>query len=217
MEFPVWVKNFETFVNSKANDEQGKLAYLNKYTRGEAKGAIKMLIYLDSEGDCYTKAMSILRERFGGESIIVDAYTRKLTDWPPIPHDDGPALVAFSDFLQCCLTARKSTSLLSFLDDPREQRKLLIKLPYYIIKNWRDIVVHYNPSNSNTPHSGKYHHPSFESLCNLIQLEAKKASNPFVSDSALIAEECSNSRNGTKVVRWKPRDSNTTTKYKLGE
>ncbi len=108
---------------------------------------------------------------------------KKLINWLPISQHNGPVLTAFSDFLKCCLAAMKHTSHLSFLNDPREQRKVLAKLPDHIVHDWRKQVMTCldTNSNSNTPNSDEEHHPHFEMLCEFIQKEAKGVSNPFVS------------------------------------
>ncbi len=158
MEFKSWLKNFETYVESKTSIGTERLAYLDRYTTGEAKDAIQMLMHFNSDAD-YVQANKILRDRFGNKSIIADAYTKKLMNWLPISPHNGPALTAFSDFLKCCLAAMKHTSYLSLLNDPREQRKMLAKLPEHIVDDWRKQVMIYldTNSNNNTPMKSTTH------------------------------------------------------------
>ena len=102
MEFPIWIKKFETQIEARTSNGGERLAYLDKYTTGKAKDAIKMMMHLNSNAD-YEQAKDILWKRFGNASIIADAYTKRLMNWPPILQHNGPALSAFSDFLRCCV------------------------------------------------------------------------------------------------------------------
>ena len=99
MEFPLWIKKFKTFVEARTIDASERLAYLDKYTSGEAKEAIRMLMYLNTNQD-YDTAKRILWQRFGNESVVANAYMKWLSGWPQIPQDDGPALMKFSDFFR---------------------------------------------------------------------------------------------------------------------
>ncbi|XP_063878734.1 uncharacterized protein LOC135110395 [Scylla paramamosain] len=212
MEFPSWLKNFETYVESKTSVGKERLAYLERYTTGEAKDAIKMLMHFNSDAD-YVQAKKILSDRFGNKSIIADAYTNKLMNWLPISPHNGPALTAFSDFLKCCLAAMKHTSYLSFLNDPREQRKVLAKLPGHVVHDWRKQAMIYLDTNSNnTSSSNEEHHPPFEMLCEFVQKEAKGASNPFLSWNSVSKEVNDWIKTQTRATNWKPRESNIMTK-----
>ena len=94
MEFLLWIKKFKTFVEARTIDASERLAYLDKYTSGEAKETINMLMYLNTNQD-YDTGKKILWQRFGHESVVANAYMKRLSGWPQIPQDDGPALMKF--------------------------------------------------------------------------------------------------------------------------
>ena len=210
MEFPVWMKTFENYIESKVRTGADRLALLKKYTCGDAHEAVRMILSLDTDAD-YMEAKSILKQRFGSKSIIADAYIKRLMNWPPVLPRNGPALRAFSDFLRSCRVAMKHTSHLSFLDNPREQRKLLTKLPVNMADKWRTMVTDYiiNKSNSSFPEMDEEYHPPFEMLNDFVLREAEGANNPFTSHDAINIEanEWNKYDTGTRAAKWKPNST----------
>lgn len=214
LEFPLWIKDFDSYADSRARSSAEKLSFLHKFTSGAAQHAISMISkFLNSE-TAYIQAKEILWERFGEESVIADAYSSKLAEWKPIPQDDGAALTAFSDFLRCCKAAKDHTSYLAFLDQAREMRKLLTKLPRDITEQWSVLALDFreNYASSKTPHSSTGHkqHPPFDMFCTFVQRAAKKMSCPFFSRNAIDREADDTNR----PPRRKPRESSSMTKSK---
>lgn len=107
LEYPIWIKAFETFIEGKTKTSAERLYYLGKFTTGEAKEAISGLLSLDSE-EAYVRAKKILTRRFGNTFLVSNAYRKKIESWPKIASNDGPGLRRFSDFLQHCRTAMDS-------------------------------------------------------------------------------------------------------------
>ena len=64
-------------MEARTIDASKRLAYLDKYTSGEAKKAIRMLMYLNTNQD-YDTAKRILWQRFGNESVVANAYMKRL-------------------------------------------------------------------------------------------------------------------------------------------
>ena len=139
LEYPIWIKSFETFIERKTSDPSERLYYLGRYTAGEAKEAVSGLLTLDN-GDAYQKARKILTSRFGNQFMVADAFRKKVNDWPKIAPNDGHALRKFSDFLEHCNTAMNTIRYLNVLDDPDENQKILKKLPNYLVARWSRIV-----------------------------------------------------------------------------
>ena len=97
------------------------------------------LLPLDTE-EAYTKAKQILASRFGNSFLVSDAYRKKIAEWPKILPNDGPGLRRFSDFLEHCNTAMNKIHFLNVLNDPDENKKMLRKLPHYLVTRWSRVV-----------------------------------------------------------------------------
>ncbi|CAB4035179.1 Hypothetical predicted protein, partial [Paramuricea clavata] len=59
LQYPIWIKAFETLIERKTNQPSERLYYLGKSTSGEAKEAVSGLLPLDTE-TAYAKAKKIL-------------------------------------------------------------------------------------------------------------------------------------------------------------
>ena len=209
LDFPLWVKDFDSYADSRARTSAEKLSFLYKFTSGVAQHTISMISKFLTSENAYKEAKAILWARFGEESVIADAYSSKLANWKPVPQDDGSALTAFSDFLRCCKAAKDHTSYLAFLDQAREIRKLLAKLPREIAKEWLDLAIEFRERSSHKG-TGPNRYPPFDVFCSFVQKAAMKASDPFFSLNA-IAREVNESN---RPPRGKPRESSFMTKGK---
>ena len=76
LQYPTWIKSFETFIKRKTKDPSEWLYYLGHYTAGEAKEAVSGLLSLSST-EAYQKASRILTDRFGNQFMVADAFCKK--------------------------------------------------------------------------------------------------------------------------------------------
>ncbi|XP_068221310.1 uncharacterized protein [Palaemon carinicauda] len=177
LKYPQWKASFITLIEYKTDDAAERLYYLGKYTDGQAKTAIDNLISFGTQ-EAYDKAWKILHDRFGNKFIVADTFRSKLEGWPKITINDGPGLRKFSDFLEHCKTAMGIIKYLAILNDPKENKLMLQKLPAQIAERWNCIVT-----KRITIDEEEY--PSFEEFTRFISDEANKACNPTSSYSAL--------------------------------
>lgn len=139
LRFPLWIKSFETLIESRTTIPSERLYYLGRYTKGEAREVIEGVLPLTTE-DAYQKAKTQLRERFGNPFLISDAYRKKINEWPRISASDGPSLRKFADFLETCRAATTEIKYLKVLDDPDENQRMLQKLPSFVVTRWSRVV-----------------------------------------------------------------------------
>ena len=177
LNYPMWKASFTTLIENKTTDASERLYYLSKYTSGEAKTAISNLISIGTR-EAYDKAQRILSDRYGNPFNVANAFRNKLENWPKIALNDGVGLRKFYDYLENCKTAMESIRYLSFLDDPKENRILLQKLPVPVAERWNNITT----KRLSDP-EGEF--PSFEEFTNFIGKEARKACNPLTSYNAV--------------------------------
>ncbi|XP_013380271.1 uncharacterized protein LOC106151515 [Lingula anatina] len=133
--YVTWRLAFKTLIESRNIPPSERLYYLKRYLRGEAKETVDHLFYLDSE-EAYIEALEILEDRYGDKFLIAEAFRDKLEKWPKINSRDSKGLRKLSDFLRQCLAATDHVGELKILDDCRENRKLLQKLPEWITRRW---------------------------------------------------------------------------------
>lgn len=76
LKYTMWVKAFETLIESRAIKPKGRLHFLGKYVSGEAKEVVNGFMLLDSE-DAYQKAKEMLAKRFGDPFTIAAAFSKE--------------------------------------------------------------------------------------------------------------------------------------------
>ena len=97
--------------------------------------------FLLSSGGAFEEAKNLLEERYGDPFIIAGAFRDKLEAWPKMGTRDAKVLLRFSDFLKQCSAATAQFSSLSILNDCRENRKMLAKLPEWFVSRWNRLVA----------------------------------------------------------------------------
>ena len=196
LEYPIWIKAFETFIEGKTKTSAERLYYLGKFTTGEAKEAIRGLLSLDSQ-EAYVRAKKILTSRFGNTFLLSNAYRKKIENWPQIASNDGPGLRRFSDFLQHCRTAMESIEYLNVLNDPEENQKILNKLPSHLVNRWIRIVDRRITDDSSDEDEEakpfkavpRTSYPTFAKFCKFLKREARISCNPVTFQRFLKNED----------------------------
>ena len=98
LKYPVWVKAFETLIESRAINSAEKLHFLGKYVSGEAKSVVEGFMLLDGD-DAYEKAKKQLSKRFGNSFAVASAFRKRIDGWPQVAPSDGFKLRKFADLL----------------------------------------------------------------------------------------------------------------------
>ena len=145
MEYYGWKYSFEALIENDCCNNMEKLYYLKKYTSGEAKQAISAFMIFKNE-ESHNKAINRLDKRFGDKHILGQDYMKKLDEWPPIPLNDGHALMELVDFLNCIKVAKKTEIVLEMETialDVHEgiAEHILPKLSQSLINSWIDKMV----------------------------------------------------------------------------
>ena len=193
--FELWIKAFETYIESKTSSSVERLHYLGKYTAGEAKNAILGYIQLRSE-DAYQQAKAKLVDRYGNEYIRASNYKNKIRSWPAIRSGDGKGLREFADFLEQVEAMSSASGHLRALDDQHENSMMLKKLPKPLVDRWRRYVDKrlYEPEMNQ-----KAGYPQFCEFVKFMSKEARVACGP-IQESA-TQEEREQVRRDRRVVR----------------
>jgi hypothetical protein len=138
LDFPEWLSNFEGLLHTNCIPESERMRYLQKYTAGEAKEAIKGFFWLPPTR-AFAESFAILKERYNDPFALACNYRQTLNSWPKIGGSDSAALRRFVDFMKQLATAKTVLSDLSILDDELENRKIAEKLPDWLRLRWNRI------------------------------------------------------------------------------
>lgn len=150
LQYPVWLKAFETLIEGRAVRPSERLHFLGNYVKGEAKEVVDSFLLLDSE-DAYDKAKEMLKKRFGDPFAVAAACRKKLESWPKIHPNDNTALRKYSDFLVQCQKLMEKIGSLRVLNDDHENRKLVSKLPKWASNRWSRFAFNWKEENKVFP------------------------------------------------------------------
>ena len=155
LQYPIWIKAFETLIESRAIKPTERLHPLVKYMDGEAKEVVDGFMFLDSE-DAYQKAKGMLAKRFGDPFSVAAAYWRRLEAWPKLSPSNSTGLRKYADPLVQCEKAMDKIGSLGVLKDDQENRKMVAKLPKWLIDRWGRMVYQWKEEKANFPPFSKF-------------------------------------------------------------
>ncbi|XP_014678718.1 PREDICTED: uncharacterized protein LOC106818533, partial [Priapulus caudatus] len=171
LNYPAWKAAFSALIDHQGISPREKIHYLRKYLSGEARESVEGLFYFDTK-EAYLASLKMLEERYGNPFLVAEGFRNKIENWPRIQANDSKALRKFTDFLRQCLVAIAHIPSLEILNDCRENRKMLTKLPDWMVRTWSRIV---------TGETAKGSFPSFEKFVTFLTKEADIACNPVVT------------------------------------
>ena len=189
LHFIKWKRTFEGLVGQKNIRDSDKLAFLERYVTGEAAECIEGMFYR-TDDKAYKDAMTLLNERFGHPSVVLNAFKSKLSAWPKIGAREYTALRKLSDFLTAIDYAMPHVPGLQNLNDEEENKKLLRKLPDWIITKWGNVVADQDKK--------RLSYPSFHQFVDFLATQARIATRPVCSLQALYGGEGSTSKRNVR-------------------
>ena len=206
LQYPIWVKAFETLIEGRAVKPSERLHFLGKYVKGEAKEVVESFLLVDSE-DAYDKAKHKLKKRFGDPFAVATTCRKKLEIWPSSQPNDSTGLRKNADFLVQCEEIMEKIGSLRVLNDDHENRKLVSKLPKWASNRWSRLAFHWKEENGTFP--------SFSEFVKFVVKEADIACDPVLSSPLANEEDNGRTRNERNKAKrqWlpqrKPHDANT--------
>ena len=183
LKYPSWKSSFETLIERRGIPPSEKLHYLKKYLTGPAKDVVEGFFFL-TDDDAFIKAKELLQHRYGDPFVVASAFRDKLDSWPKIASRDGIGLRQFADFLRQCETAMETIGSLQILNDDRENKKLLTKIPEWLITRWGRKVANWKEDYKIFP--------PFTEFVKFIVKEANIACDPVTSLQSLKSTDRSN-------------------------
>ncbi|KAJ8017933.1 hypothetical protein HOLleu_44355 [Holothuria leucospilota] len=178
MGFNKFMRQFKSRIEGLCSNDE-RIAYLEKYTTGEAHQIVVGFSYLDAAVG-YPAAIKELKRRYGDPEVIANSYVKKVFSWPPIRAEDPKALDEFAVFLKECEAATKCVGGLGVLEFSENLKHILQKLPFYMHDRWRNIVQRLR---------GKGKRIGFSDLVEFIQTEAIKLNDPVYGRKNLVPDK----------------------------
>ncbi|XP_022102427.1 uncharacterized protein LOC110985605 [Acanthaster planci] len=179
LKYPSWRISFETLIEKRGVPPSERLHYLKRYLTGPAKEAVDGFLILSSD-DAFDQAKALLQKRYGDPFVIANAFRDKLDTWPKIAPRDGKGLRNLADFLRQCESAMKTNENLNILNDDRENRKLLAKLPDWLVPRWGRKAQEWKEKHNKSP--------PYTEFVKFVVKEADLACDPVTSLQSLKAE-----------------------------
>lgn len=140
MEYKTFIMAFDVSVQSKVISSADRLYYLDQHLTGEPKELVSGCLHIEPD-EGYQEAQKLLEKEYGDTYKISTAYMQKLTSWPALKYDDGPALKRFSFFLTRCNNPMKTIAHMAVLNHPPNMQPIVQKLPSNLQTRWRENVV----------------------------------------------------------------------------
>lgn len=128
-----FIRAFKNSVENVCDDNVTRLTRLLQYCTGKAKRAIQSCSVMPpSEG--YYRALQLLKDRFGNEYTIAEAWIKTVTEGKPVSHAES--LRQFADDLRNCKETLEAMNYMSEVNTQRVIVKLVDRLPRYLQTRW---------------------------------------------------------------------------------
>ena len=134
MKYKLFMKSFKARIESRTEDQNELLHYLEQLTVGKPNQIVRSCMYLRDGG--YMEARRLLDERYGSSHRVVDAYIQRLNDWNRISPGDVEELDRLTLFLVEIKHAMTDLDVAGELEHPRTLRGVVEKLPGYLRDRW---------------------------------------------------------------------------------
>lgn len=136
LQYNCFIRAIEHGIENRTEDNSDRLHFLLQYTSGQPHELVKSCIHMNpAEG--YAKAKQMLKDLFGDDYQIAEAYINKALEWQTLKPEDGAALQSFALFLTGCFNAMSDVSYLDDLDNTANIKALVNELPYKLKEAFR--------------------------------------------------------------------------------
>ena len=139
LQYKSFIKSFEQLIESKTDDAQQRLYFLEQYTAGEAQNLVRSYFHLPP-ADGFKEAKAQLEWHFGNPFKISSAFLDKAMTWPTIRSEDAVSLRSYVIFLKSCHNTMKYMNYVSDLEAPSSLKILASKLPFKLRDRWRSVA-----------------------------------------------------------------------------
>ncbi|PIK59809.1 hypothetical protein BSL78_03264 [Apostichopus japonicus] len=140
LKYPGWKCTLDSLLENRGIPPSEKIYYLKRYLTGSPKEALEGYFLIPTDSS-YEEARSLLQERYGNPIVVMDAFRSKLEAWPKIQPNDGLAFVNLATFWVSVKQPFRWWQGSCTLNGSWENRKLLTKLPSWLVTRWGRFVA----------------------------------------------------------------------------
>ena len=194
MKYKTFIMAFDVQIQSRVASNADRLYYLDQHLTSEPKDLIGGCLHIEPD-EGYTEARKLLQKEYGDPYKVSNAFMQKLSSWPVIKYDDGPALKRFSFFLTKCNNSMKNIAHMTVLNHPPNMQSIVQKLPNNLQTKWCENVE------KNRRKDGKI--AGFGDLTKFVEYAAESANDPIYSKDALSAK--SKARPASNFTNYKKK------------
>jgi hypothetical protein len=169
-----FIRNFETNIESRVNDNRLRLSYLIQYCVGDARRSIEDCVVLPSD-EGYVRAKQILLSRYGKPHLVARSHVERLINGPQIRANDVQGLMNISLDMEKSQITLSQLGYSSDINNSENLRKIVRRLPFHIRSKWAD------QASKLIEHGSE---PIFNDLLSFIQQRALVANTMYGQDLA---------------------------------
>ena len=165
-----FIRSFENLIEAKTKNSSTRLYYLMQYISGDVQELMRSCLSMQPE-EGYQEARRLLKARYGQNYKIATAYVSRVTNGPPIRHEDGKALQKFSVLLTSCKNTLKEIGCLNKVGNPDSLQRVIERLPFQLRQRWHDVADDIT--------SNKQREITFEDIARFSESKARALNNPI--------------------------------------
>ncbi|CAH8548192.1 unnamed protein product [Schistosoma haematobium] len=164
-----FLREFETYVESRVKDDGQRLLYLIHYCKGKAKTAIEGCVMLEASFG-YKKAKEILKRLFRQAHVIARETLEDLFKTTNVDYSDPEQLTNLAIRMENCSMVLKQMKYTADLNSLITLERIVGLLPQVMQAQWADWVDELTEDNRE---------PTFDELTQFIAFRARVASSRF--------------------------------------
>ena len=124
-----FMRSFENTVDAKTSDDSVELSSLMQYSGGKVNKILQCCLVMEPK-DGYKRALELLKDRFGDDDMIAQAWVNKIVKLPDVKGVEN--LRDYADVVSCCYETLQSMKFISELENRRSMKMIIEKLPVYL-------------------------------------------------------------------------------------
>ncbi|XP_038065549.1 uncharacterized protein LOC119735724 [Patiria miniata] len=191
LQYWTFLRAFENSVDNADIDVNAKLIRLLKYCTGKARKIIECCAIMQPDVG-YQRAKALLKERFGSDYVIAEAWVNKVTKGAPLASHDKVGLREYADDLKVCKETLDTMGYTQEIGTQGVMVKLVEKLPSYLRNRWIKHVRGFRKSNKS---------PKIVNLVEFVEDAAQEANDPVYGNLHVSAYKPQKPEMRPKVTR----------------
>ncbi|KAK4329183.1 hypothetical protein Pmani_000412 [Petrolisthes manimaculis] len=140
LKYWLFIRTFDNCVGCTSADSAYKLNRLLQYCTGKALKVIECCAMMKPD-EGYHKARQLLKERFGNDYQISEAWIKKIVDRPVLRSNDKEGFQNLADDMRNCRETLQAIGKLSEIDTRTIMVKILEQLPLFVQSRWRTTAI----------------------------------------------------------------------------